>query len=189
METTINALLPSEDPWAARAADAPKELIVYEASDGSLKFDPTAEEMAAILLHSPHEYWLQGGNGEAAIRVGRRTGDKRRLSHSVRRPDGTGAEFLWGYPEIWIKQPEPGKFYFTWSGHEMWIPYDGTGCEAYVMDERGGDPFKIARACLVDGSTAVEIVSEYLRTQARSKVVSWIIDAELPVPSGWYPWQ
>jgi hypothetical protein len=70
----------------------------------------------------------------------------------------------------------------------MWIPYDGTACDAYVLDERGGEPFKIARACLVNGQTAVPIIDQYLRTQGRSEVVSWIVDANLPVPAGWYPW-
>ena len=82
-----------------------------------------------------------------------------------------------------INVPVPFDFF------DMWIPYDGSGCEAYVMDERGGDPFKIARACLVDGQTAVKIVDEYLRNQNRCDVVSWIIDADLPVPPGWYPWE
>lgn len=170
-------------------AGKPLELIVYEASDGSLSFDPTPQQMSDLLLNSPHDYWLQGGNGEAAIRVGRRPGDRRKVAHSVLRPDGSSAEFLVGFPELWIKQPEPDKFYFTWCSGDMWIPYDGSGCEAYVMDERGGDPFKIARACLVDNATAVKIVDEYLRTQLRSNAVAWIIDADLPTPPGWYPWE
>jgi hypothetical protein len=188
MENRINANPPMDSRESLRRPGESPELIVYQAPDETLQFNPTPEEMSDIILHTPHGYWLQGGNGEAAIRIGRRPGDKRAVAHGVRLPDGSGADFLKGFPELWIKQPEPGLFYFTWSGTDIWIPYDGTSCEAYVMDECGGDPLKIARACLVDGPTAVKIVHEYLRTQDRSNAVSWIMEADLPVPADWYPW-
>ena len=55
------------------------ELMVYEAPDGKLLFEPTPEQLTAIIKQSEHTYWQQGGNGEAAIRVGKRPGDDRML--------------------------------------------------------------------------------------------------------------
>jgi hypothetical protein len=102
-----------------------------------------------------HQYWQQGGNGEAAIGVAKRPGDGRKVSHAVIERDGTKVEYVAGQPRLCIKQPEPERFFFTWDGDEGWVvPYDGSGCEAFVMDERGGNPFKIPRACLVDTRAA-----------------------------------
>src|SRR6476646_7743992 len=105
------------------------ELMVYEAPDGKLLFEPTPEQLTAIIKQSGHAYWQQGGNGEAAIRVGKRPGDNRMTSHRVTYPDGTKAEYLAGQPQLWIKQPEPGRFFFTWNNHEgLVVPYNGSGC-------------------------------------------------------------
>jgi hypothetical protein len=163
------------------------ELMVYEAPDGSLVFGPTVEQMADIVLHTDHDYWQQGGNGEAALRVARQPGDHRKIHCVVTTPQGVKAEYLAGEPELWMKQPEPGWFFFTWNGEaEGWlVPYDGSACESFVMDERGGNPFKIARACLVDRRRAVEIVLEFLRSRGRSEAVRWLPWSDLPLPQGW----
>lgn len=166
-----------------------RELMVYEAPDGALLFEPTPDQMADIVRCTDHDYWRQGGDGEAALRVGRRPGDRRKAYCAVITPQGVGAEFSAEQPELWIKQPEPGRFFFTWNGEaEGWVvPYDGSDCEAFIMDERGGDPFKIPRACLVDRRRAVEVVQEFLRSRGRSEAVQWLPWSELPLPRGWYP--
>ena len=162
------------------------ELMVFEAPSGELLFEPTQEQLAAIISQSGPSYWQQGGNGEAAIRVARRPGDDRPRSHAVLKPDGTQVEYLAGQPQLWIKRPEAGGFFFTWDNHEGWVvPYDGSGCEAFVMDERGGDPFKIPRACLVGTEKAVEIANEFLRSRERSPAVHWESWYQLPITEDW----
>lgn len=162
------------------------ERMVYQAPDGNLLFEPTPEQMASIILHRDHLYWQQGGNGEGAIRVARQPGDGRKVSHAIINPDGMRVEYVEGQPELWIKQPEPASFFFTWDCRDGWVvPYDGTGCEAFVMDERGGDPFKIPRACLVDAHQALEVVREFLQSRGRSDVVRWLPWSELPLPADW----
>ena len=161
------------------------ERMVYEAPDNSLLFDPTSEQIASIIQNSDYEYWQRGADGEAAIRVAKRPGDGRRVSHGVIKPDGLKVEYAAGQPELWIKQPEPGRFFFTWDSQGWFVPYDGSGCEAFVMDERGGDPFKIPRACLVDAAVAVQVACEYLQSRGRSEVVPWLPWSELPLPPDW----
>lgn len=159
------------------------EQMVYEAPDGSVLFEPTTEQLASVILHAGHQYWQQGGDGEAAIRVAKQRGDGRSVSHSVIQPDRMRVEYAAGQPELWIKQPEPGQFLFTWDCNGGWfVPYDGSG---FVMDERGADSFKIPRACLVNATIAVEVVCEFLRSRRRSNVVRWLPWHELPLPADW----
>ncbi|HEX7380406.1 MAG TPA: hypothetical protein VF278_25050 [Pirellulales bacterium] len=162
------------------------ERLIYEAPDGDLIIQPTPEQLAAIIRHAGHEYWQRGGDGEAAIRVAKRHDDGRNVSHAVILRDGTKVEYAAGQPELWIKQPEPERFFLTWDCHQgPIVPYDGSGCEAFVMDERGGNPFKIPRACLVAPAEAVETVREFLQSRGRSKVVRWLSWYELPLPADW----
>jgi hypothetical protein len=158
--------------------------MVYQAPDErTLLFDPTPEQVADIVLNSPHEYWQQGGNGEAAIEVVRSPGEDRPTRSRVVRSDGTVVEAIAGEPSLWIKQPAPHLFFFTWDCGTGWfVPFDGTGCDAFVMDERGGDPFRIPRACLVDAGSAVAIASDFLATRGRSSVVNWAAWCDLPLP-------
>jgi hypothetical protein len=126
--------------------------------------DPTPEQLEQILRFSSHDYWQQGGNGEAML-------------------DGGPGE-----PELWIKQPEPRQFFVTYfvPKADSLVPYDGSSCEALVEDERGGNPFWIPRACLVGVDQAVDIVSCFLLSQHPSPVVSWCFWHELPLSDS-YP--
>jgi hypothetical protein len=110
------------------------ELLVYEGPDGSEVFDPSVDEIIARL-------YSQGGEG--AIRAARRPGDERPSNLRVTWPDGSRIEYLSGFPQLWIEMPEPGQFYFTWSSGAEWVPYDCSGCAAYLMSERSGNPFRL----------------------------------------------
>ena len=136
----------------------------YAPEDGVVLDEPTTEQLEGILRSSPHEYWQQGGNGQAVLDAGR------------------------GEAELWIKQPEPARFFFTYAGPKAdWlVPYDGGSCESLVQDECGGDPFWIPHACLVDVEQAVEIVSCFLRRREPSPIVSWCYWHELPLSDS-YP--
>lgn len=135
---------------------APDERVVLEG--------PTPEQLEQLLRCSPHEYWQQGGNGEAMLDAGP------------------------GEAQLWIKQPEPAKFFVTYSapGANWLVPYEGGSCESLVLDERGGDPFWIPRACLVGVDQAVEIVACFLRRKEPSPVVSWSYWHDLPLSDS-YP--
>jgi hypothetical protein len=126
--------------------------------------DPTPEHLERILRTSPHSYWQQGGNGEAILDAGR------------------------AGPSIWIKQPEPERFFVTFCKPpaDWLVPYDGGPCEQLIQDERGGDPFWIPRACLVSVDDAVEIMSYFLRQQEPSPGISWRYWHELPLTES-YP--
>ncbi len=126
--------------------------------------EPTQQELEQVLRRSPHDYWQQGGNGEAEIDAGP------------------------GEAKLWIKQPEPARFFVTYSapGANWLVPYAGGSCESLVRDERGGDPFWIPRACLVSVDEAVAIVSAFLLRREPSPVVSWCYWHELPLSDS-YP--
>jgi hypothetical protein len=144
--------------------------MVYEAPDDRTKLlDPTPEQLAAIFLRTDHSYWLQGGNGEAAIRLVKEHGD---------------------VPWLWIKSPEPRKFFFAWIfGPEgNYSPFDDTQGDGCIEDECGGDPFWLPRCCLVNPTTAVEIASHFVRTRDRSPTVSWREWQELPDYPGACPY-
>jgi len=126
--------------------------------------DPTINELELILRARPHSYWQQGGNGEAALNAG---------------PGG---------PSLWIKQPEPERFFLTFAKPpaDWLVPYNGGSCESLIEDERGGDPFWIPRACLVGVDDAVEIVSCFLARSEPSARVQWRYWHDLPLPES-YP--
>jgi hypothetical protein len=162
--------------------------LLYQAPDDrTLLVEPTPEHLASIFRESGDDYWQSGGNGEASIDVIRSPGEDVPSRVGMIQPDGTSVEFVWGKPSLWIKRPEAGRFFFTWDCAEgWWVPYDGGECNSFVMDERGGDPFKIPRACLVDLPSAIEIASHFLIDQRRSPVVQWAQWSDLPLPDGWY---
>jgi hypothetical protein len=122
--------------------------------------DPTPEQLEHVLRTSPHAYWQQGGNSEAILDAS---------------PGG---------PSLWIKQPEPERYFVTYSKPSAnWlVPYDGGSCETLVQDERGGDPFWIPRSCLIGVEDSIEIVSYFLKHQDQSPGVSWCFWHELPLP-------
>jgi hypothetical protein len=128
--------------------------------DRTVLDDPTPEVMEAVLRTSPHSYWQQGGNGEAILDVGP------------------------GEASLWIKQPEAGRFFLTYSvpPADWLVPYTGGSCEEFVPDERGGDSFLIPRACLVDVDQAAEVVRAFLLTRQPSPAVRWCYWHELPIP-------
>lgn len=132
----------------------------YAPDDREVLSDPTPEQLERVLRNSSHSYWQQGGNGEAILDAG---------------PNG---------PALWVKQPEPGKFFFTYSRPSAnWlVPYNGDSCEDLLNDERGGDPFLIPRACLVGTEQAVDIVRHFLVSQVPASCVKWRYWHELPLP-------
>jgi hypothetical protein len=133
---------------------------VYRAPDDiEVVTNPTETQLIQTLREQPHSYWLQGGNGEASLEA-----------------DG-------GDPALWIKQPEPGRFFLTFSsGRDAWlVPFDGGTCDMLVEDERGGDPFWIPRACLIDVEDAVEAVIWFLTHTSPSPKLVWRFWHQLPL--------
>ena len=160
--------------------------LLYQSPDGALLFDPTPQQMALILTTSEHRYWLQGGNGEAAINVIREPHEEVPSHRSLITPDGIRVDFVNDQPSLWIKSPEPNRFFITWCRlpEGEFVPYDGSSIEPFVVEERGGDPFRVPRACLVQPSIASEIVREFLISRQRSSAVRWELwyELELPLP-------
>jgi len=149
------------------------ELVIYEGPDQGVIADPTAAQLSYNLLSRPLGYWRQG-SGEAALRVGRRPGDQRKRSHAIVGRDGKPiAEYLAGYPELWVTQPEPGAFFVIWAEGTWFVPYDRSGREGVVIDERCGEPFKVPRSCLVDGAGALRIAEHFLHTRERLPSITW----------------
>jgi hypothetical protein len=126
--------------------------VRYQApNESDVLTDPTPEQLESILRTHPHTYWQQGGNGEAIVDSG---------------PGG---------PSLWIKQPEPERFFITFANPpDNWlVPYDGDPCKSFIEDERGGDPFSIPRPCLVAVDEAVGIVTFFLTHRKPSPNVVW----------------
>ncbi len=139
----------------------------YHAPDDRLVItNPTPEQLDRELRTRPHSYWQSGGNGEASLDAGP------------------------GEPALWIKQPEPGWFFLTYSRPDTnWlVPYSGGSCEDLVQDERGGDLFLIPRACLVDTDSAVELVKSFLASREPGSSVTWRYWHELPLPDEAVRW-
>lgn len=126
--------------------------------------EPTARQLEQVIRESPFSYWQQGGNGEAIL------------------------ETQPGSVSLWIKQPEPGRFFFTYARafHDWLSPFDGQSCEQLIQDERGGDPFWIPRACTVSVDQAIEIVAWFIERAEPSPKISWCFWGELPLPDS-YP--
>ena len=136
----------------------------FAPDDRVVLLNPTSQELERVIRTSPHSYWQQGGNGEAIL-----GGDS-------------------GEAALWVKQPEPGWFFVTYSKPpaDWLVPYDGRPCESLIEDERGGDPFWMPRACLIDVDQTVDVVSWFLSHQEPSPRVSWRYWHELPLPES-YP--
>lgn len=133
-------------------------VLEYEAPDGSVIKNPSIATLRRIIETAEPEYWQQGGNGEAGIRV---VGERNSLL---------------------IKQPpETEQFLFTLLGPSgVHIPYSGGSLDDYTWEERGGDPFKVPVACLVARDTAVRIVEYFAVQHAAFPGVSWISWDDLP---------
>lgn len=138
--------------------------MIYAPPDGFCIYEPTARQLARIIRDHPHEYWQQGGNGEATLGYGP------------------------GWPALWIKKPEPALFFITYSHPSLdWVvPYDGGSCEALVENERGGDPFWIPRACLISVDHAVEVAQFFLSDQLPWPGIPWSFWHEVPLTNS-YP--
>ena len=54
------------------------------------------------------------------------------------------------------------------------------GFDDFAWDERGGDPFKVPRACLVSRESAAEIVKFYATTGGEADTVQWMSWYDLP---------
>ncbi len=132
--------------------------LEYEAPDGSLIKNPSAETLRGIVETAQPEYWQQGGNGEAVLRV------------------------VDGGDMLLVKQPpETGEFLCTFlSETDILIPYSGGSFDAFAWEERGGDPFKVPMVCLVARETAAQIVEYFVRHQAAFPELTWIAWDELP---------
>ena len=117
--------------------------------------------------------------------MAREPGEPAASHQAMTTPDGITVEYVAGQPSLWIKQPEPGWYFVTWwspaDGEEL-VPYDGSSIEPFVVEKRGGEPFRVPRACLISSQTAAEIVREYLVSRQRSGVVRWRQWAEVELP-------
>lgn len=131
----------------------------YAPDERTVLNDPDPELLAQVLRTSSHSYWQQGGNGEAILDAGP------------------------GKPGLWIKQPERGRFFITYAEPSAtWlVPFNGGSCEDLVSDERGGDPFLIPRACLIDTDQAIEVVRCFLTNLQPCAVIIWRYWHELPL--------
>ena len=95
----------------------------YAPDERTVLNEPTPQELEQVLRRSPHDYWQQGGNGEAEIDAGP------------------------GEAKLWIKQPEPARFFVTYSAPEAdWhVPYGGDSWTrnqdvARIVGERKNEP-------------------------------------------------
>lgn len=129
--------------------------------DRTVLIDPTPDQLERELRDRPHAFWQLGGNGEAELIAGV------------------------GGPSLWIKQPEPGQFFVTYSQPlTNWlVPYNGGSCEEVVRDERGGDLFLIPRSCLLDTEHAVAVVRYFPAFQQPAPQIAWRYWHELPLAS------
>jgi hypothetical protein len=117
----------------------------------------TADEAAQLILDSDFEVWQQGGNGEGVF------------------------SFVGGCNSLLIKQTLQDGFLLTLlTSDDQRSPCSGAGFEEFVWDERGGEPFKVPRACLVSPTTAAEIVRFYASRGGESEDVAWISWYDLP---------
>lgn len=132
--------------------------------DQTVLVNPTPDQLEEILLTSPHSYWQQGGNGEASLDAGP------------------------GKASLWIKQPEPNRYFLTFveASADWLVPYNGESCESLVEDERGGNPFWIPRACLIETDQAVDVVTRFVTHEEPSPAVRWCYWHELPLTES-YP--
>lgn len=61
------------------------------------------------------------------------------------------------------------------------VPYNGGPCEELLSRQRGGDPFLIPRACLVD-TMGIAVVRFFLAFKQPAPEVVWRYWHELPLP-------
>lgn len=117
----------------------------------------TADQAASLMLETDFDYWQQGGNGEGWISL----------------PDSDAT--------LLIKQTIQDGYLLTMqSSEDLRVPCSGAGFDEFAWDERGGEPFKVPRSCLVDPTTASRIVHDYATTGGESAAVSWISWYDLP---------
>jgi hypothetical protein len=117
----------------------------------------TPDEAAELILESNYEFWRQGGNGEGTI------------------------TYPGNNTSLCIKESLRDGFLLTLlTDDDQLMPYSGDGLDDFVWDERGGDPFKVPRACLVSRATAAEIVRYYATCGGQSDIVQWISWYNLP---------
>lgn len=133
-------------------------MLRYEAPDGSISDDPSPASLRAVVEDSPPEYWQRGGNGEAVISV-----------HGSREM-------------LCIKQPPTTPDYLLtfMDASSYLVPYTGGSLDDFVWEERGGDPFKVPRACLVARSVAADVVVHFAESRCVLPTVNWISWDELP---------
>ena len=133
-------------------------MIRYEAPDGSFTDSPTPDFLRSLLLSQPATYWHAGGNGEAVL-------------------TDTGSCAM-----LCVKQPpETDRFLLTFIHNATYaVPHIGGAFDDFVMDERGGDPFRVPVACLVDRATAASAVVCFVETSSMMDTVSWVQWDDLP---------
>lgn len=136
--------------------------LIYESPDGSLRIvEPAENVLADIVLLSAPSYWQQGGSGQALLSIG-------------------------GQPCLSIMQPGPGRFFMELFLGDRLVPYDGSSCEAFLVTEMGGDPFRVPLACTVTPAVVASALAEFVRTRRQPAGICWVPMADVPFQVGWY---
>lgn len=156
--------LPHYVPLPANEVDGEQSEMemIYESPDGSLRIvEPTEQVLADIVLLSDASYWQQGGSGQALLSIG-------------------------GQPCLSIMQPGPGQFFMELFLRDRLVPYDGGSCEAFVVTEMGGDPFRVPLACTVTPKVAASALAEFVQTRREPTGIRWVPMGDVPFQAGWY---
>lgn len=115
-------------------------MIRYEAPDGSLTDSPSLNFLRGLVTTGSAAYWNAGGNGEGVL------------------PNtDSGAKLC-------IKQPpETSRFLLTFiHGRIYAVAHIGDAFGDFLLDERGGDPFRVPTTCLIDTATTVAVVVHFV---------------------------
>ena len=136
--------------------------LTYESPDGLLRIvEPTARQIADVVLLSPANYWRQGGNGQALLSIA-------------------------GRPCLSILQPGAGRFFLELLLQDRLVPYDGGSCTEFLITEMGGDPFRVPLACTLKPAVAALALAEFVRTRRQPGGICWVHMGEVPFKEGWY---
>lgn len=137
-------------------------MLVFDSPDGLTRLlEPSAQQVADILLHSPYSYWEKGGDGQALISIGSR-------------------------PALAITSPVPGYFFLELWCEDRLVPCDSIPCAEFVVTEMGGDLFRIPKACLVTTEIAAAAAGEFIQTRQKPTCISWLAMGAVPFEAGWY---
>jgi hypothetical protein len=152
-----------------------KQAMTYDGPMSQTIVDPTPEDLRKIIFDEPASYWY-GGSGASDLSVVEHRGPKH-------------IAILENEPAIMFFLVESHGFFFNYFDNtekitRQFVPLaEGGASRPWVEHGIGGDSFYAPLACFVARDVAWEIVTEFLRTKARSAVVSWVKRSTLEFPN------